>query len=231
MRIGLVGCTKTKLDRPAPARDLYSPSTMFAGRRAYVERSCDKWFILSAKHGLVAPDEMLAPYDETLVGKATVVKRSWSAQVLRELKEALGDFEDKIFEVHAGNDYRGFGLVHGLRANGAEVEVPAEGLGQGEQLAFYSSGEAAPARQEVENRVSKYSALLRKLEGSNDVSLSFSFSELESILGFDLPPSARKYVQWWANDATHSQAHAWLEAGWQVDQVNLTSERVSFRRS
>jgi hypothetical protein len=50
MRIGLVGCVKGKRSRPAPARELYT-SALFLGRRAFVEATCERWFILSAKHG------------------------------------------------------------------------------------------------------------------------------------------------------------------------------------
>jgi hypothetical protein len=68
VRIGLVGCVKTKLTHRASAEDLYT-SPLFVGRRRYVEGSCDRWFILSAEHGLVTSARELEPYDETLVGK------------------------------------------------------------------------------------------------------------------------------------------------------------------
>src|SRR3546814_14699200 len=61
----LVACVAAKLDRPAPARDLYA-SPWFQKARAYVERQGGAWFILSAKHGLIAPETVIAPYAETL---------------------------------------------------------------------------------------------------------------------------------------------------------------------
>lgn len=137
VRIGLVGCTKSKLDRPAPAAELYSPSTMFRGRRGYVESTCDRWFILSANHGVVAPDEVLDPYDVTLVGTSRLTKRQWTNRVLDELEERLGQVRQLEFKIHAGHDYWGFGLVEGLTVRGATVEIPTRGLGQGQQLAFY----------------------------------------------------------------------------------------------
>lgn len=81
VRVGLVGCVKTKRHHEAPARDLYV-SQLFRGRRSYVEATCDRWFILSAKHGLVSPQEALEPYDETLNEKSADAKRIWSAAVL-----------------------------------------------------------------------------------------------------------------------------------------------------
>ena len=44
-----------------------------------------------------------------------------------------------------------------------------------------------------------------------------SFTEIESILGFELPASARLYRPWWGNQESgdgHSQALAWTMAGW-----------------
>ncbi len=51
MRIGLVGCVKTKRSTPSLARDLYT-SALFTGRRRYVEQSCDRWYVFSARHGV-----------------------------------------------------------------------------------------------------------------------------------------------------------------------------------
>jgi hypothetical protein len=59
-----------------------------------------------------------------------------------------------------------------------------------------------------------------------------SFSEIEAVLGFSLPPSARNHREWWGNQrgGGHSQAKGWQEAGWQVWKVDLPAERVEFRR-
>lgn len=57
------------------------------------------------------------------------------------------------------------------------------------------------------------------------------FRQLESTLGFALPASARLYPAWWANDARQGrQAMAWLVAGWQTGDLNLTGETVTFYR-
>lgn len=136
-RIGLVGCTKSKLPERSKAEELYSPSAMFRGRRAYVQHSCDRWFILSAEHGVLSPSDELEPYDVTLVGASLRVKREWSGRVLGELREAIGDLEGVTFEIHAGKDYWGYGLADSLRAAGATVEIPTKGMPQGMQLRFY----------------------------------------------------------------------------------------------
>lgn len=138
MRIALVGCVKAKLDRPAPAADLYT-STLFTGRRRWVEQTCEQWWILSALHGLVAPDTVLDPYDVTLTNQPVARRRAWAQQVLGDLA-AVTDLSGATVEIHAGADYRDHGLASGLVTAGATVEVPARGLGIGQQYALYNRG-------------------------------------------------------------------------------------------
>ena len=139
IRIGLVGCVKEKRAVIASAGDLYT-STLFSGRRDYVERSCTGWYVLSAKHGLLRPEVMVAPYDESLNDAGRAARRAWSEWVLRQLVVELGPLGRFTFEIHAGANYRDFGLTERLHLAGARFEVPAAGLRQGEQLAFYSRG-------------------------------------------------------------------------------------------
>ena len=60
-----------------------------------------------------------------------------------------------------------------------------------------------------------------------------SFGEIESIIGFELPSSARRYRPWWANQggsSGHSQALAWNAAGWETAQVDMDAETLLLRR-
>jgi hypothetical protein len=137
VRIGLVGCVKSKLTVASPARDLYT-STLFVGRRRFVEASCDRWFILSAKHGVVDPDAILEPYDETLKTASRAARRAWSQRVLSTLDAELGDISGFCFETHAGAEYLEYGVADGLLQRGATVRNPTQGMRIGEQLSFYS---------------------------------------------------------------------------------------------
>jgi len=58
--------------------------------------------------------------------------------------------------------------------------------------------------------------------------IKLSFHEIEGILQTSLPPSARKYRAWWANDASHIQAATWLSMGWRVAKVDFQDELVIF---
>lgn len=130
-RIALVACVGKKADEPQPARELYR-STWFVGARLYAEQTCDRWFILSAKHGLLSPDAMVAPYDETLSKVSKAERSAWARGVLAQLAlERIAP--DATMVVLAGLVYR----EHLHRAlPGMYVEVPMQGLGIGEQLAW-----------------------------------------------------------------------------------------------
>ena len=139
MRVGLIGCVKTKQRAAAKAAELYI-SPLFVGRRRWVEQTCDRWYVLSALHGLLHPDEVVSPYDVTLVGAPRAERTAWARRVLAQIGGELGDVSGVVFEVHAGAAYRDHGLVSGLRSRGARVEIPAAGLSQGGQLALYGRG-------------------------------------------------------------------------------------------
>ena len=84
--------------------------------------------------------------------------------------------------------------------------------------------------------MSEYEALKNYLESLPyyQREAAFSFAELEKVLGRELPPSARKYRPWWGNEysiESHSQAQAWIQAGWKVDTVNLKEEWVRLVRA
>lgn len=78
----------------------------------------------------------------------------------------------------------------------------------------------------------KYEPLAAHLGEERDHVWVASFSEIESVLGFSLPPSAHNHREWWGNQrgGGHSQARGWQEAGWQVWKVDLPAKRVEFRR-
>ena len=86
--------------------------------------------------------------------------------------------------------------------------------------------------QEMRERAArgKYRALFEHLDARREDERRASFSEIERILGFGLPPSARRYSAWWSNTDYHSQARAWLAAGWRVGEVDMDAEIVTFRR-
>lgn len=78
--------------------------------------------------------------------------------------------------------------------------------------------------------MSKYDPLydyLRDLPGREWYA---SFAQIEKILGDRLPDAASEHRSWWANDRTHTQARAWLDAGWETSDVVLGKKLTFIRR-
>lgn len=80
--------------------------------------------------------------------------------------------------------------------------------------------------------MSKYSALSQYLASLSQDSVELSFSQIEDILGDNLPRFARTRSQWWANGiGKHSWSQLWLAAGWKTEGLDLKGSKVSFRRT
>jgi hypothetical protein len=79
--------------------------------------------------------------------------------------------------------------------------------------------------------MAKYDPLKAFLSSQMSQHLAMSFAQIEQILGFKLPASARHHQAWWANEAAgHVQARAWLAAGFETEQVDIEGHALVFRR-
>jgi hypothetical protein len=128
----LVSCVSRKGTGRQPAKELYV-SDWFRKARKYVEHQGERWYILSAEHGLIFPDTVITPYDNTLNRASVYERRAWARRVLKGLKEVLAPGDCAVFI--AGARYREF-LVPELLRMGVEVEIPMEGMRIGEQLSW-----------------------------------------------------------------------------------------------
>ena len=78
---------------------------------------------------------------------------------------------------------------------------------------------------------SKYDPLRRYLEAHPAGETPMNFRDVERVLGFPLPDSARRHPAWWSNNTgTHVGVRAWRDAGWKTSRVDIGSERVTFVR-
>lgn len=79
--------------------------------------------------------------------------------------------------------------------------------------------------------MSKYDPLKLHLCSWHADRAPMTFSQIEALLGFPLPRSAREHQAWWANtEGTHSHARSWLGAGWRTSDLDIVGERVIFVR-
>lgn len=85
-------------------------------------------FILSAKYGLLKPDDVIEPYEKTLKNMRADEKRAWTEAVITRLRQEA-DLQKERFIFLAGAPYR-----EGILPYIVHHEVPMEGLSFGRQL-------------------------------------------------------------------------------------------------
>ena len=89
------------------------------------------------------------------------------------------------------------------------------------------------ARRVVAPRVtSKYEGLTRhlKFRGSFTSQVKLSFARIDGLIGTNLPMAAYRNETWWSNSKSSAHAKGWLDAGWEVQQVNLQEGTVVFKK-
>lgn len=136
--LAIVGCGKLKLHHPAAAADLYC-GPLFRAARRWAEDNATAWLIASARHGLIRPDQLLAPYDQRMATGRDQA-RAWGFRCQADLSEYIRDHgrPDRVV-VLAGRDYvqplLNFTRLGNLHRGGC-VDLPLAGLGIGQRLAW-----------------------------------------------------------------------------------------------
>jgi len=89
------------------------------------------------------------------------------------------------------------------------------------------------ARRVVAPRVvSKYDGLTKHLKfraAFTDV-VKLGFARIDGLIGANLPMEAYRSETWWSNSPSSTHAKGWLEAGWEVQEVNLKEGYVVFKK-
>lgn len=134
-KVALVSCARRKTGNASVAESLYT-SDLFRKAGRLADQRFDSWYILSAKHGLLEPNQEIEPYDETLNRLATDVRKAWATRVEQQLGAVLLP-EDEIF-FFAGLRYREF-LEPLLQERGFMTHAPMAGLSIGRQLQWLST--------------------------------------------------------------------------------------------
>lgn len=129
-RVVLVSCCGEKLEAPASALELYR-SRLFRLARAYAEQHGDAWLILSARHGAIAPDQVVAPYDLRLPTRRAD-RAAWGAIAAQQLADLVDG--PAVLVSLAGAPYTDT-IAPRLPAR-LVLEHPLAGLGIGDRLAW-----------------------------------------------------------------------------------------------
>jgi hypothetical protein len=89
------------------------------------------------------------------------------------------------------------------------------------------------ARRVVSPRsVSKYDGLENhlKFRAAFTGLVKLSFARIDGLIGSDLPMKAFRDEAWWSNSSSSAHAKAWLNAGWEVQEVNIKEGYVVFKK-
>ena len=79
--------------------------------------------------------------------------------------------------------------------------------------------------------MSKYRPLGDFLSRQKSDVVTLTFSQLEKILGFELPAS-QSNPAWWSNNADNNvMTRVWLDAGFRVRNVRLDERQLTFYRA
>jgi hypothetical protein len=132
-----------KQDKEMKAKDLYV-SPLFKMNYAYAQsQNPDAIYILSAKFGLVDPEQIIPPYEQTLNTMKSGEVKDWALDVIEQMQGKVNFQKDEIIFL-AGERYRKFLLP--LCRN---AKVPLEGLGIGKQLGWLKKKLDSTKRKET----------------------------------------------------------------------------------
>ena len=103
--LGLISCTKSKQSYSCKASEMYLPSDFFRKAYSYATENYDFVAVLSAKYGLLFPDDKIEPYNLTLNNMNASRRKEWARKVFIQMKNRLKleDFGEVFF--HAGKAF------------------------------------------------------------------------------------------------------------------------------
>jgi hypothetical protein len=123
-RVALIGSSGATEDDPRPAGELFR-SDGFARAREHARDSRLPWFVLSAKHGLLDPGEVVSPHGVQIDDQPAGYRTAWGEWVVAQLADRL-QLDGVVVEVHGGVDFAQ-PLRQPLARRGAVLEIPLPG--------------------------------------------------------------------------------------------------------
>lgn len=138
--VAIVACAQEKAAvEKAPAKDLYASSTFRMAAAAATKLGNGAWAILSAKHGLIAPETEVETYECALPKAPAVYRKAWAAAVAEQIEAAVRGVRTK-FVVLCGSAYRAaFEAVQVFGSSAVQWECPVAGFEIGEMRGFFKA--------------------------------------------------------------------------------------------
>jgi hypothetical protein len=102
----LLGSVGDRVNVPAPAKEVFRDLAFQRGRLD-AEVSGSEWFILSAEHGLIAPNEWISPDSRTLADMDPHYRVVWASWVVARLESLVGSVDGMVVRIDAPSAFTG----------------------------------------------------------------------------------------------------------------------------
>jgi len=134
-RIGLVAAAKQRRGGVCQAREQFELSPVFRRARDYCERAYDEWYILSAGHALLTPQQVIGPDGAHLHTLLAEERWRWAQQTAARLTERQRQSsEPLVFVLYASQRYAELLL---RAAPDLPLEQPLSGMALRERVRWF----------------------------------------------------------------------------------------------
>ncbi|WP_158666128.1 DUF6884 domain-containing protein [Pseudomonas sp. SWI36] len=167
--IFVIGCGRHKRKSPTPAKDLYT-SDRFKRSKSIAKNIGSSFFVLSAKHGLLQPNQLVEPYDVDIGTLDPDTKKQWATEVLQALSE-LNNGAKVILLAESNYAHPLLLLASELQCN-IEIICPFINLNLEHIPIWLEQAERVSAR------IKDLKKLYAYIDTARESGLTFSFAEL-----------------------------------------------------
>lgn len=134
-KLYLISCTKNKSEIPCKTKEMYWKSCLFKMAWEYAENK-GKIMILSAKHGLLDPEEFIEPYDKSLTTTPYKLRMIWAHEVHKNILPILKVYNITEIIFLTGRYYFEY-LKDLLLVDGYSIQLPLNGMGIGIRMKYF----------------------------------------------------------------------------------------------
>lgn len=165
----VIGCGRHKKKSPTRAKDLYT-SERFKRSKSIALNISAPFFVLSAKHGLLEPEQIVEPYDFEISTMGVQEKKLWAESVLMSISKLKVDAKVTVL---ADKDYA-LPLINCDIATGGKLRVVAPFMDLlPEHIPLWLE-----QAERLSIRVRDLTKLYRYIDTARENGFTFKFSEL-----------------------------------------------------
>ena len=140
--LAIISCSKSKLAGPQRVRELYT-GELFRLAVIAAELLAERWVVISGRHGVLHPEDIIESYDESVMSKSRRLREQWGEHVSGQLKLCLPTLEGSEVLSFVSAPYQEHLDLSGV---GACFFCPLQGLAIGLQKKKLKEIAANPSR-------------------------------------------------------------------------------------